>query len=449
MDDSIDDRLRRARLLFASGRIALARELAVEMLADDPDRAEAHELLADLAAAEGKFDAALEHVQRAIALDASSCNAFQTLAFVHLRRDEPGKAREAIEEALRLHPEGPEHCATAAEIESTQGRWKRVLEHTERGLEHEPGHAGCRNLRAIALRQLGRKEEARATATASLADAPEDASTHWTKGLLDLLDGDRTVALEHFREALRQDPGDENARGGYVRALRAKNPLYRGMLRLLFWLLRFPTRTRTVLAMVAGALWATGRWTLKSLEQKSAFAWLIWCGFAAVLVSLVSIPLYDLVLLRDPLARHALGERRVRFAKAVALVLGSLAGVQLLSAVATSVAFAKGGSLAFVLLVPILALVYAPKGTLLRLAQVLAIAYAAFVAWWIVTAASIEHAQAMAPLPLRLRLATEIDAHLALRLVAIPVVAMGSGVLLVFSVLRSRRESRRNEALAS
>ena len=45
--------------------------------------------------------------------------------------------------------------------------------------------------------------------------------------------------MEHFREALRLNPNMEWARQGILEALRARNPIYRVMLRYFLWMSRF------------------------------------------------------------------------------------------------------------------------------------------------------------------------------------------------------------------
>ena len=52
----------------------------------------------------------------------------------------------------------------------------------DRGLALDPEHANCLNLRAMALVQLGRKDEAARTLGSALADDPENALTHANQG---------------------------------------------------------------------------------------------------------------------------------------------------------------------------------------------------------------------------------------------------------------------------
>ena len=106
----------------------------------------------------------------------------------------------------------------------------------ERGLAIDPEHNVCTNLRAMALVQLGRKDEAAETLGSALANDPENALTHANQGWALLHQGDHQRALEHFREALRIDPELEWAQAGIVEALKAQYLIYRLMLRFFLWM---------------------------------------------------------------------------------------------------------------------------------------------------------------------------------------------------------------------
>ena len=98
------------------------------------------------------------------------------------------------------------------------------------------------NLRASALVQLGRREEAGDTIDSALARDPENAFTHANHGWARLHAGDHRAAREHLREALRLDPELDWARQGMIEALKAGNPLYGLMLRYFLWTGRLSRR---------------------------------------------------------------------------------------------------------------------------------------------------------------------------------------------------------------
>src|SRR5580658_256855 len=77
-----------------------------------------------------------------------------------------------------------------------------------------------------------------------LARDPQNASTHASAGWAALQRGERRVAEEHFLEALRLEPGSENARHGLLNSFRARSPFYRAYLAYCFWMQQLSRRTR-------------------------------------------------------------------------------------------------------------------------------------------------------------------------------------------------------------
>ncbi len=142
------------------------------------------------------------------------------------------KSEAAAREAVRLDPEDADYYALLASIRVQQRQWADALHNAELGLAVAPDHVACANLKAMALVNLGRRQEADATIQTTLAKEPENAATHANQGWALLHMGDHKAAMEHFREALRLNPNMEWARQGILEALRARNPIYRILLKL-------------------------------------------------------------------------------------------------------------------------------------------------------------------------------------------------------------------------
>lgn len=69
-----------------------------------------------------------------------------------------------------------------AEIDAGRSDWARALEHAERSLRHDTDHLNARNLKALVLRQLGRKDEAAALIAETLRLDPLDGGARWLAG---------------------------------------------------------------------------------------------------------------------------------------------------------------------------------------------------------------------------------------------------------------------------
>lgn len=92
------------------------------------------------------------------------------------------------------------------------------------------------NIRSTALIKLNRKEESFSTIEGALAHDPNNAATHTNYGWGLLEKGDHKKALEHFREALKNNPDLREARDGMAEALKAKYFFYRIFLKYAFFM---------------------------------------------------------------------------------------------------------------------------------------------------------------------------------------------------------------------
>lgn len=204
-------RLERALLLLHQGRYDLAEPEARLALADDPDDAVAHAVLAQCLTGLAKY---ADEAERAVGLAPDLPLAHFALASARLHRNHFAEAEAAAREAVRLDPADPDHHAMVAAVHAAREDWRGTLAAADRGLEQDAEHGWCGNLRAMALVKLGRRAEAGATMEEALARDPDDAFTHANRGWGLLHEGDPARALEHFREALRLEPGLDYARAG-------------------------------------------------------------------------------------------------------------------------------------------------------------------------------------------------------------------------------------------
>jgi tetratricopeptide (TPR) repeat protein len=232
---------------------------------------------------------------------------------VLLERREGPRALAHLREALRLDPEDADYYAALANFNLTTKDWQDAAELAEQGLAIDPEHIACANIRAMALTNLGRRDDAGATTAAALSRDPNDATSHANMGWTQLHAGEPRRALEHFREALRLEPGSEWARQGIVEAFKARNILYRVMLAYFLWMSRLKNRAQW--AVIVGLF--LGHQVLVDLKRAHpdwgvVIGPLIVAYLVFVLLSWLASPLFNLVLRLDRLGKHALsdGERR-------------------------------------------------------------------------------------------------------------------------------------------
>lgn len=299
--------LARARLLLAQSRPADAeREILLSLVAQ-PDDTGALALLALVRADLQKNEEALSAARTAIGLAPDDPYLHYVHAFVLHRLERENDAFAAAQEALRLAPDEADHFSLLASIELARRNWPAALAASERALALNPEHVSAANLRAMALVRLGRKEEATATVDYALNRAPEDAFSHANQGWNCLHRNDPKRAQDHFREALRLNPTLDYAREGMLEALKARNPIYRGMLAYFLWMSSLSDRLQW--GFIIGIYFGT-KMIRNLAEQQPQYGFVLWpllgLLYTFVYLSWTAMPMFNLLLRFNRFGRHVL-----------------------------------------------------------------------------------------------------------------------------------------------
>ncbi len=317
--------LSRAELLLAQSRPADAEREARLALGQRPDDPLALGVLARALVDQNREEEALDPARAAVSAAPDSAYSHHVLAHVLLRLKQPRQAMSACEAALRLAPDDADLLAQRAGIRLAQRDWAGALEDSEAALRIQPEDTFAQNLRATALRQLGRTEEAGRVGARTLEQDPEDAFSHSTQGWTLLQAGDSRRAQEHFLEALRLDPNFEPARQGMLEALKARNPLYRGMLAYFLWMGRQSGRIQWAFILVTFFGQRAVRRIAADNPSLGPVLWpLLGLFYAFVYLTWTAVPMFNLLLCLNRFGRHVLSawERRdaVIYGASVALI---------------------------------------------------------------------------------------------------------------------------------
>lgn len=314
--------LQRAWAALSRGRNDVAESEFRLVLAEQPDDGHVHAGLALSLCHQEKFDEAEREVKLAIGLapDFDFCHYVHGIVLRERKRFT--EALAAVAEAVRLDPEDASNRWLLASIHGQQQRWTECLQSADAGLAIDAEHEGCTNLRALALTQLGRKDEASVTISDALQRSPENSMTHANQGWALLHRNDPKQAQEHFREALRLDPTSDFAREGLLTAIKAQNVVFRGLLAYFL----FMNRQRASMQWVFIIVLVFGRGYLTNLAQRQPELGVVIYPLLAVLaVAIYSTwlahPLMNLVMRFHPQGRHALTRDQHHQADLVAVCL--------------------------------------------------------------------------------------------------------------------------------
>ncbi|HVS71418.1 MAG TPA: tetratricopeptide repeat protein [Phycisphaerae bacterium] len=302
-----DAAYQRGHLLFQQRRFDLAAAALRESLIASPHSAPAHALLSLCLLQQDKLQEATEEAQAAIGCAPDFAFAHYALGAIYLQRNRFVEAEAAAREAVRLLPEEADYWGLLAQTFLARKEWAQALEAADQGLRSEPEHSMCVNLRAVALTNLGRREEAAQTIAGALGRNPLDANAHANQGWTLLHQNRAKEALEHFREALRLNPQHEWARQGMMAALKARHLLYRWMLR--YYLFMGRLRKGGQWALIIG-FWV-GAQVLDEASQKNpalrpyVLPLLVAYG-VFVLATWLADPIFNLTLMVNRYGRHLL-----------------------------------------------------------------------------------------------------------------------------------------------
>jgi tetratricopeptide (TPR) repeat protein len=303
--------IQRALLLLHQSRYDLAEQELRQLLAQSPEDAYAHALLALCLMQQDKLPAAESEAKQAIHLAPDQAYCHFMLGLVKAQGDDLQTARLAAEEAIRLAPEESDYYGLRAAIYLRAQRWQEALDSANEGLMHDPTHQGCLNHRATALVKLNRHEEAHQTIDQALLKDPENAQTHANLGWALLHKGRHREALEHFSQALRLNPNFDYARHGLVEALKARYFLYRWLLRFFLWMSTLSPRARGGFVLGVCILIVTLRTIGERNPAMAPFATPI-VGFYGffVLLTWTANPFFNLILQCNRYGRYALSNQQ-------------------------------------------------------------------------------------------------------------------------------------------
>jgi tetratricopeptide (TPR) repeat protein len=228
--------IERARLLLEQGRHPDAEKELKKALAADPENDEALAMLGRLHLDKGQDREALKLIDEALSLSPDEDYYHYLKGFALYKLGDYRKATEWTSQALALDNRQPGYYALFALILMEERKFTDALDLAEEGLAIDPENITCLNVRTQALIKLGRTTEAIETIQATLAADPENDYSHTNAGFSFLEKGKHQQSASHFREALRLNPANMNARDGLKEALKSKIPPYRWILQYEYWL---------------------------------------------------------------------------------------------------------------------------------------------------------------------------------------------------------------------
>ena len=323
--------LERGRLLLSQNRATEAEKEFKQALATDPNNAIAMALLAECYIERSRYAEALDTAKRAVGLGPTNPFLQYTLARAFFYNKKTKEARAALKEGLAMNPYDADFFLLDAHIAFYEEDWNAALNSAEQGLEIDPENVNLINLRAQALIKLNRQEEAAQTMDYALNRAPENAYSHANKGWIAIEQDKYEEAIDYFKESLRLDPTSEFARAGLKEAIKAKNPLYRYILKYFLWMGKMQEKGRWGFIIGIYLLFRLFSYLAEHYPTLAPFlSPLIFAYIIFAFSSWIAMPVSNLFLRLHPLGKHSLSEDEVQGSNMV----GFLGGAGILTLIA-------------------------------------------------------------------------------------------------------------------
>ena len=189
-----------------AGRLQAAEQICRQILAVEPDHADALHLLGVVAYQLGKHQVAIEYIGRAIGLKGTNAAFHSNLGAAF---KEQGKLEEAIacyRRALELKPDYPEAHNNLGAALRDQGKLDEAIACCRRALELRPNYLEAHNNLGAALQGQGKLDEAVACYRRALELKPGCAEAHNNLGRALQDQGKLDQAVACFRRALELKP---------------------------------------------------------------------------------------------------------------------------------------------------------------------------------------------------------------------------------------------------
>jgi len=242
--------LERAKILLQQRRYKDAEEHAAAILRNNPNDAEALQIIGHCRLDNKQPAEAIQIFQQCLGLEPDNDYVHYLLGFAHYRNGNRAQAVVSLQHALRLNPYASGYYGLYAFILLDENQYAKALEKANEGLAMYAQDLTCLNARSQALFRLKDKDAAYDTIKEALSVNPDDDFTHTNYGWHFMEMGKHKKAMEHFRLALRINPNNNRARHGYKESLKAKLPPYRWMLMFSLWLAAKSKKARWAIIIV-------------------------------------------------------------------------------------------------------------------------------------------------------------------------------------------------------
>ena len=208
-----------AEQALRAGQLADAERLLRQILAADPNHANALHLLGVTAYQAGRHALAVQTLERAIAANPKDEHVYNTMGLALIAYGKPDRAVDVLHQALRIQPRFAEAFNNLGNALLETGDTEGAEMAFRAAASHKPGFAQPLYNLAQALHTRGEVDPAEAALREALRLDPNFAAAHNNLGNVLKDQGRLNDALESYRRAMAMRPGYTNAHSNLAYAL--------------------------------------------------------------------------------------------------------------------------------------------------------------------------------------------------------------------------------------
>jgi predicted O-linked N-acetylglucosamine transferase (SPINDLY family) len=202
-----------------AGRLAEAERIYRQVLAEQPNHADALHLLGVLAGQTGRLDAGVDLIRRAIAICSTNASIYNNLGNALSAGGQLDQAIAAYRQAIQLKPDYSEAHSNLGNALTDMGQLDDAIAAYRQAIRLKPDLAEAHNNLGNALKDIGRPDEAIAACRLAIRLKPDLAAAHNNLGNALRNVGQLDEAVASFRQAIRLKLGYHLAHSNLIYTL--------------------------------------------------------------------------------------------------------------------------------------------------------------------------------------------------------------------------------------
>ena len=192
-------------LHFMLGNLERARESAEKYVSREPDSVPGKTLLAAIQLRQGDPQKVIDELRPIVTAVSDDFNAITLLGTAYMMANQPTKAAEFFDRALKLQPDNAAIRLQLAKTHLTSGDKKLAASELERVIAESPNSAGASALLVVSLASDGQLDEAEKAARAFRERASDKPLPLYLLAAVAVAQKDLTGARQYLEEALKLD----------------------------------------------------------------------------------------------------------------------------------------------------------------------------------------------------------------------------------------------------